>query len=190
MKQPIRMFIIGLDAEFVEHMTALAVGGVGEVVGSGPRAPETLNSLKEKHPRVCIVDGHGIERSYLDFVRRIHGAVPGVNVIIVGGHDEPPRIARAAASGAWNYVPYTVSRSDFALIEANGHCVGGIVVLAPEPDLDRNLKLEGGDRFDPVELGPLLFPNQLGDRNLRISIPDRICQRIGGLPHYERPSAG
>jgi DNA-binding NarL/FixJ family response regulator len=131
---------------FLEALTAALDGAGVEVVGAVESGSEVLESVAEHGPDAVILDLEMPGMGGIECLKELRRSYPGVRVVIVSGHDDPPSIQEALDAGATCFIGKSVQPSDLAAtVRAVIDAPPGIHFNATDPPLLR-LDVEGAGK--------------------------------------------
>lgn len=101
------------DHEAVRRgLISLFEGSPIEVCGEAATAAEAVRQVRKLRPAVVLLDVRLGDADGLDAIREIRGTTSAPRVVVFSAFDNPTYVARAAATGAHDYLLKTISRND------------------------------------------------------------------------------
>ena len=98
------------------------------VVGEAASAVDALARAPAARPHLVLTGAHLRDPDTPELCRRLHGAMPGVHIIVVGVNASRELVAELISSGAAGVVPHTID--DKELMDAIRTAAAGRVVLS------------------------------------------------------------
>jgi two-component system, NarL family, response regulator DevR len=182
---PIRLFLVSpalairgaLARMLDEEAEILVVGEAGSAVDAIVRVPAA-------RPHVVLAGAHLRDPDTPELCRRLHEALPGVHILVVGVNAGHELVADAMRSGAAGVVPHTIDEKE--LLDAIKTAAAGRMVMSTVAFMDL-LQARAPDAHDPLES---LTPHEremfdlVGEGMSNAEIAERLHLSRGTVRNY------
>lgn len=185
MNEPIRLFLVS-PALAIRRALARLLDAETEilVVGEARSTVDALARVPAVHPHVVLTGAHLRDPDTSELCRRLHVAMPGVRILVVGVNAGRELVADLIGSGAAGVVPHTIDEKD--LIDAIRTAAAGRMVMSTDAFMDL-LQGHTKDADDPLEM---LTPQErvlfdlVGEGMSNAEIAERLHLSQGTVRNY------